>query len=195
MIHSQSSRFYPEIYTASGWHEAVKKYGDWFTYDRSPRSQIFRRDQGKVHDIDSMFKLMRCVHVLEKEARFLQDPSRFSTRTGRSSLRRYNDFQHDEFSRCECTPPYSAENAISARCDLNPANGTYPFAALGHRSHGATDAKITNSELFKTLEFLAVSGPTHDPLPPFQWSKSGLNDLHEGHPDIWKFKPEIHRWH
>lgn len=56
-------RFYPEIYTASVWNEAVKKYGDWFTYDKSPRSQIFRRDHGKVHDIDSMFKLMRLVNV------------------------------------------------------------------------------------------------------------------------------------
>ena len=27
----------------------------------------------------------------------------------------------------------SAENSISARCDLNPRNGTYPFSALGHR--------------------------------------------------------------
>lgn len=107
---------------------------------------------------------------------------------------RYNDFQHDEFSKCNCTPPYSAENAISARCDLNPANGTYPFGALGHRSHGATDAKITNFGLFKDLEFLAVSGPTHDPLPPFRWSTSGLKDLHEGHPDLWVFAPHVHHW-
>lgn len=56
---------------------------------------------------------------------------------------RYNDFTHDPLSRCNCTPPYSAENAISARCDLNPANGTYPFGALGHRSHGGTDMKVT----------------------------------------------------
>ncbi|XP_003746012.1 putative phospholipase B-like 2 [Galendromus occidentalis] len=158
--------FYPEIYGGSGWKEQVEKFGDWFTYDKNPRSQIFRRDQGMVRDIGQMFKLMR-----------------------------YNDFKNDELSRCNCTPPYSAENAISARCDLNPANGTYPFGALGHRSHGATDAKVTCSKLFETLEFLAVAGPTYDPLPPFKWSESGLNDLHEGHPDLWFFNPEIHRWH
>lgn len=56
---------------------------------------------------------------------------------------RYNDFTHDPLSRCNCTPPYSGENSISARCDLNPANGTYPFGALGHRSHGGTDMKVT----------------------------------------------------
>ena len=55
---------------------------------------------------------------------------------------RYNDFQHDPLSRCNCTPPYSGENAISARSDLNPASGTYPFGALGHRSHGGTDMKV-----------------------------------------------------
>ena len=57
-------------------------------------------------------------------------------------LCRYNNFQHDELSRCNCTPPYSGENAISARSDLNPANGTYPFSALGHRVHGGTDMKV-----------------------------------------------------
>ncbi|OQR76026.1 putative phospholipase B 2-like [Tropilaelaps mercedesae] len=157
--------FYQEIYNASGWPRMVKKFGDWFTYDRSPRANIFRRDHTKVSDIDSMLKLMR-----------------------------YNDYQRDEFSRCNCTPPYSAENGISARCDLNPANGTYPFAALGHRSHGATDAKVTSSSLFKNLEFLAICGPTYDPLPPFQWSTSGLSNLHEGHPDLWKFDPHVHHW-
>ena len=55
---------------------------------------------------------------------------------------RYNDYKHDPLSACNCTPPYSAENAISARCDLNPANGTYPFGSLGHRSHGGSDAKV-----------------------------------------------------
>jgi len=151
--------------TTSGWPAMVKQYGDWFTYDHSPRANIFRRDHATVKHMDSMTKLMR-----------------------------YNNYQHDELSKCNCTPPYSAENAISARCDLNPANGTYPFGALGHRSHGATDMKITNSQLVKNLQFLAVSGPTYDSLPPFQWSKSGLNDLHEGHPDLWTFKPHVHLW-
>jgi Phospholipase B len=58
------------------------------------------------------------------------------------SVCRYNDYTNDPLSKCDCTPPYSAENGISARCDLNPANGTYPFGALGHRSHGATDMKV-----------------------------------------------------
>ena len=62
------------------------------------------------------------------------------------TLFRYNDFQHDPLSRCNCTPPYSAENAISARSDLNPADGKYPFGALGHRQHGGIDAKVRPGE-------------------------------------------------
>ena len=49
------------------------------------------------------------------------------------SSSRYNDYTRDPLSACACSPPYSAENAISARCDLNPAAGTYPFSSLGHR--------------------------------------------------------------
>ena len=59
-------------------------------------------------------------------------------------LFRYNNFKEDELAECDCTPPYSGENAISARSDLNPTTGTYPFDALGHRSHGGTDMKVLN---------------------------------------------------
>ena len=48
-------------------------------------------------------------------------------------LMRYNNYTMDPLSRCQCDPPYSGENAISARNDLNPRNGTYPFHALSHR--------------------------------------------------------------
>ena len=54
-------RYYEEIFNASGNLELVKKYGDWFTYDKNPRAQIFRRNQTLVHDLDSMIRLMRCV--------------------------------------------------------------------------------------------------------------------------------------
>ncbi|KAG0412815.1 hypothetical protein HPB47_010049 [Ixodes persulcatus] len=106
----------------------------------------------------------------------------------------YNDYTRDPLSACNCTPPYSAENAISARSDLNPADGVYPFGALGHRSHGSTDMKLTNSSLFADLMFTAVGGPTYDPLPPFRWSTSGLKDRHDGQPDLWQFTPFTHKW-
>lgn len=46
----------------------MKKYGDWFTYDKNPRAQIFRRNQTMVRDLDSMMRLMRCVLGAPKPA-------------------------------------------------------------------------------------------------------------------------------
>lgn len=58
-------------------------------------------------------------------------------------LCRSNNYLRDPLSRCEgCDPPQNAENAISARSDLNPPNGTYPFPALRQRCHGGTDMKV-----------------------------------------------------
>lgn len=78
-------------------------------------------------------------------------------------------------------------------------NGTYPIEALGHRSHGATDVKVTSSQLFQQLQFKAISGPTqgsNNSLGPFCWSKSDFNDKvsHLGQPDCFNFKPVLHQW-
>ncbi|KAF8778477.1 putative phospholipase B-like 2 like protein [Argiope bruennichi] len=159
--------YFKDVFNMSGAQIDVLKYGDWFTYDKTARALIFKRDHGKIKDIPSMIKLMR-----------------------------YNDYTNDPLSKCNCTPPYSAENAISARSDLNAINGTYPFGALGHKQHGAIDVKLTSYEMFKNLEFVAISGPTYDSVPPFQWSKSDFDKTvrHTGHPDLWKFEPVVHKW-
>eukprot|EP00455_Lapot_gusevi_P032362 TRINITY_DN3529_c0_g1_i3.p1 TRINITY_DN3529_c0_g1~~TRINITY_DN3529_c0_g1_i3.p1 ORF type:complete len:535 (-),score=171.08 TRINITY_DN3529_c0_g1_i3:144-1748(-) len=149
----------PTIFNISGFWPDVNRFGDWFTYDKCPRANIFRRDHTKVNSLETMQRLMR-----------------------------YNDFQHDPLAACDCQPPYSAENAISARSDLNPANGTYPFSSLGFRSHGSTDAKMTSSKLVPSLSSYAVCGPTHDQQPVFQWSTSPFQTLpHHGHPDRFDF--------
>lgn len=163
---SYNSPYFPEVFNKSGNYDLMLKLGDWFSYDRTPRAKIFARDAPNVTDMESMIKLMR-----------------------------YNNYREDPFSACNCTPPYSAENAISARCDLNPRNGTYPFGALGHRSHGGTDMKVTSSLMAAKLEFIAQSGPTWDPLPPFRWSEQDFHDTpHVGHPDLWQFPPIHHQW-
>jgi len=160
--------FFKEVFNLSGAPERVAKYGDWFTYEKTPRALIFKRDQSKVVDMASMIKLMRS-----------------------------NDYKHDPFSRCECNPPYSGENAISARSDLNLENGTYPFQALGLRSHAATDMKVTSYDLYKKGQrFIAQSGPTFDNVPAFDWSTSFYREKvsHAGHPQIWKFEPIKLKW-
>lgn len=69
------------------------------------------------------------------------------------SLFRYNNFKEDPLSECEgCDPPANGENAISARSDLNPANGTYPFGALKQRPHGGVDMKVFTLSIFYTQE-------------------------------------------
>ncbi|XP_020631773.1 putative phospholipase B-like 2 [Orbicella faveolata] len=156
--------YFPYIFNISGARARYEKFGSWFSYEGAPRAQMFKRDHGKVVDMESMMRLMR-----------------------------YNDYQHDPLSRCNCTPPYSGENAISARSDLNPADGKYPFGALGHREEGGIDAKVTNSELIKELQCMAVSGPTHDQQPVFKWSTSGWKRP-MGHPDAWDFEPVKVTW-
>ncbi|XP_046840907.1 putative phospholipase B-like 2 [Xenia sp. Carnegie-2017] len=156
--------YFKTIFDISKTNTFVAKYGTFFDYNLAPRAQIFRRDQGKVVDLESMMKMMR-----------------------------YNDFKNDPLSKCNCTPPYSAENAISARSDLNPASGVYPIGSLGHRRHGGTDAKITSYELFKNFTVYAVSGPTYDQQPVFKWSTSGWKRP-LGHPDKWDFDPVMITW-
>ncbi|CAK1547522.1 unnamed protein product [Leptosia nina] len=163
--------YFPRMFNLSGGNERIATFGEWFGYHTNPRAKIFRNKQSAITSLSDMFRTMR-----------------------------YNDYKHDPLSHCAtCHPPYSACNAISARNDLNPANGTYPFRALGHRSHGGTDVKVTNSEMAQNYHFLSVSGPTHNisrGIPPFQWSTfdMGTEVFHEGHPDVWLFPPLIHHW-
>jgi len=112
---------------------------------------------------------------------------------------RSNNYTKDPFSKCSCKPPYSAELAISSRSDLNLPKGKYPFEDLGYGSNGATDMKVTNWNMSKTFQFIAIYGPTYDEannIPPFVWSKSGFtkNKDHFGQPDKFQFGPFNATW-
>jgi hypothetical protein len=163
---SYNSPYFKDVYNMSGNQRLYEEYGDWFSYEKTPRAQIFHRDAGQITDIESMIKLMR-----------------------------YNNYTKDPLSGCDCSPPYSAENSISARNDLNPRNGTYPFPALSHRSHGGTDMKLTSYDMAAKFQLVAQGGPTWDPLPPFRWSEQDFKDTpHVGQPDLWQFKPVVVSW-
>lgn len=172
-------RYYVDIFNASGCNELVEKFGPWFSLDQNPRAQIFRRNQTDVIDVDSMIRLMRYkLFVAHTWGDWLCPalinvikPLHFCRQTTKMwfylwdalSLFRYNNFKEDPLSRCEgCNPPENGENAISARSDLNPANGTYPFGALRQRPHGGTDMKVFCPRLccHFTFDQLAV---THFP--------------------------------
>ena len=166
--------FYKDVFNLSGSLPNVAKFGDWFTYEKNPRARIFARDHKHVKDMATMKKIMR-----------------------------YNNYINDPASACaKCSPIHaSAENAIMARSDLNPADGTYPFGALGSRCHGGTDTKITDSSMVVGLSFVAQSGPTSDDQPVFKWSDSKANACsdsslykHYGHPDSWNFPAVQVEW-
>ena len=56
---SYNKPYFKEIYNASGYPAAVAKAGPTMSYDLCPRAEIFRRDQGKVTDMDSFKALLR----------------------------------------------------------------------------------------------------------------------------------------
>ncbi|XP_059388998.1 phospholipase B-like 1 isoform X3 [Carassius carassius] len=51
--------FNSDIYRMSGYGVMWKKYGKDFSYDLCPRAKIFRRDQGKVTNLDTLKYIMR----------------------------------------------------------------------------------------------------------------------------------------
>ncbi|XP_050408121.1 putative phospholipase B-like 2 isoform X1 [Patella vulgata] len=152
--------YYPDVFERSGEQELIDKYGDYFTHDKTSRALIFDRDQGSVHDMPSLFKLMR-----------------------------YNDYTKDPLSQCNCTPPYSANLAIMMRGDLNPANGVYPFSELGRALVGGIDTKAASLLYVKELSFFAQNGPTSDDQAPFKWSDIPISEQtpHVGQPDVFDF--------
>lgn len=50
--------FYEEVYNMSGYPDKAKLSTD-FTYQLAPRAKIFRRDEGKVVDMESLKNIMR----------------------------------------------------------------------------------------------------------------------------------------
>ncbi|XP_075553798.1 putative phospholipase B-like 2 [Dermacentor variabilis] len=157
--------YFDDIFEISGQPAKVKEYGDYYTYENCPRAKLFRRDHTKLKDLDSVTAYMR-----------------------------YNDYKNDPLSRCNCTPPYNPTFAISARNDLLCPWGKYDAPGMNRQAVGGIDTKVTNQDLFASSEFVAISGPTWEMLPPFQWSTSGLPDIHVGHPDKWQFGPVLHKW-
>lgn len=51
--------YFEKVYNMSGYPEVVAKMGTDFSYQLAPRAKIFRRDEGKVVDLDTMKHIMR----------------------------------------------------------------------------------------------------------------------------------------
>ncbi|XP_075534092.1 putative phospholipase B-like 2 isoform X2 [Dermacentor variabilis] len=159
--------FFPTIFNASGMARLAAEYGDWFTYDRCPRALMFKRGFKDPRDTERVLDFLR-----------------------------YNNYENDPLAVCAaCNPKYNAENALSARSDLNPSVGRYPFFEMGLRPHGGTDAKVVNSTMMARHSLWTQCGPTWYEKQAFSWSSSPFASVpHVGQPDNWNFPPALKEW-
>lgn len=173
---SYNVAFDPMIRRLSGVDDDEAKYGPLFSYDNSPRAQIFRRDAPKVHTLDDLKQLLRSCD-------FKNDP--LSSQLPTCAYLGWKN----------CTPAFTSENCIATRGDLNPVNGVYPLPMYGHRNHIASDAKISHFQTFNasTVPADVICGPVGSKdnpqsTPTFRWSTSDYKALpHLGHPDAFEF--------
>jgi len=151
--------FYPEIYNLSGYQLDFEIYGDFYSYTKYARPEIFKRNQSDITTLADMMHMMR-----------------------------YNDYKHDELSKIhnctgapsnECLTPLTAMLSIASRGDLMPLYNTtqemidhygplYSFMAQG--CFGAVDSKIAAWSNRHTLKAYVISGPTNDQQPTFAWN-------------------------
>ncbi|OXB71046.1 UNVERIFIED_CONTAM: hypothetical protein H355_000308, partial [Colinus virginianus] len=79
-----------------------------------------------------------------------------------------NNYLQDPLLQCRCCdPPHSTENVISTHSNLNPADGTNPFAALCQRCPDSSDTKATFFGMVHTFGLLATRRPAWDNVPTF----------------------------
>lgn len=151
--------FYPEIYALSGYLKDYEIYGNFYSYSKYARPEIFKRNQQNITNLEGMQRMMR-----------------------------YNDYETDPFSKIQncsgapndqCLTPQSSMLSIASRGDLMPlyANKSdmiahygplYTFMAQG--CFGAIDSKIAAWSNRHTLRAYVIAGPSNDQQPTFQWN-------------------------
>ena len=158
--------YFPYIYNISGNLQMYEADGNFYSYSKYARAEIFARNHSLVKNLDDFKAMMR-----------------------------YNNFKEDPLSRIQdcaaatngtCNPPYSSFLTIASRGDLNPAGGESAYgvnwAHLTLRQHAATDAKIATYKNMmsdaNSMTGVVVNGPTTSGgrWAPFQWSTSPWNN-------------------
>lgn len=107
--------FYEEVYNLSDYDKHSAKFGDELSYQLASRAKIFRRDQSKVTDMNSMLDLMR-----------------------------YNDYRHDPYSQGNplhsicCRNDLTTENPQPFGClDTKATNITMATRMQAYAINGA----------------------------------------------------------
>ena len=86
---------------------------------------------------------------------------------------RFNDWQHDPLSN------HSADESIAARDDMLPGSAAQAFGNIDAKFVGAADVAAMRME--------AVSGPTHEQQPVFEWAPRFAAVPHYGQPESFPF--------
>eukprot|EP01117_Protostelium_nocturnum_P001690 TRINITY_DN1207_c0_g1_i1.p1 TRINITY_DN1207_c0_g1~~TRINITY_DN1207_c0_g1_i1.p1 ORF type:complete len:547 (+),score=140.99 TRINITY_DN1207_c0_g1_i1:27-1643(+) len=84
----------------------------------------------------------------------------------------HNNYLHDPVSKGH------PAIAISSRYDLEPQRKA---------AFGGIDSKTVSYQSMKKFSFDAISGPSHQSIEPFDWSKGDWKEWHEGQPTKWNF--------
>lgn len=157
--------YFKHIYYLAGYVEKAATDGRTFSFDNHPRYRIFDRDHKNISSMDSMMAMMQ-----------------------------YNNYMNDPESRQNITSPPNPTWTIAARYDLTLLDENHNNDEFDYGAKGAIDAKVTNIENSKKLQFVAVQGPTHDRVPVFSWSKSRYGKAPVGQPDVFNFTSVNHEW-
>jgi hypothetical protein len=104
---------------------------------------------------------------------FARDAPNVHTLADMQRLMQSNDYKNDPLSLG------SPANAISSRYDLVDSQDAFPV--------GGIDSKITSSSLFRSNTCYAISGPTHQSLPAFEWAGPWAEFPHLGMPEMFAY--------
>ncbi|CUG90165.1 lysosomal endosomal membrane protein, putative [Bodo saltans] len=147
--------YFPDTYKNSGFAAQEEVIGDFFSYTKYARPQIFKRNQSQVVDLETMQDMMQL-----------------------------NEWKSDPLSvitNCsgQCDPVNNPTLVIAARGDLTPRNASLPINPnyaqyLKTSAFGATDSKIASySMMVNGMQASIFCGPTPQ-QPVFSWSGYGV---------------------
>jgi len=165
----------PGLVVSNDMTSALNTEGYWASYNVPYYPEIFN-----ISEYPKMVKRYGAEYSYEECARaliFKRDaPIKAIDWEGMKFIMRENNYTEDPLS--QGNPSY----AISSRFDLmtDQQGGASPYGGL--------DAKLANSEFFANGTCIAISGPTYESLPPFNWS-NWKNPVfaHYGQPNYYNF--------
>jgi len=135
----------------------------------------FAEAAGKTTEEKELFTYNQC----PRAKIFARDQNKVTNLESMKKILRYNHYQTDSVS-AGCPGA-----SIAARFDLPVVPG-HKCDVLKLKANGATDGKVTNAALVSLMQAYAVSGPSNDNLPTFDWSKTSFKKP-PLLPNIWNF--------